>query len=309
MRGSAPRSPHRPADPRWTRCRRSAPAPLATHDRSSHTNTDRASRPRSPERKRRERTGYSASCRPRRTVAIVACGAVHDGVRAMGASNHGGCGVVLVRTRSSHPWALGRRHPWRRMVLTNTTPHPPLTSLHRSIEGSLNARLRAFILCRTKASYPDVEVTADRCGGASGAMDGPGRATTDGSSDPVAPISRYQPARYHSTMHAIFRNTSWHRRSRLHVIGSPGSALGSCGWWRGCRCACNSRWVARSVRWVIVSRARVGTLRLPTSRCVFRNWTPPRATRWCARSLRPQVSGRSRPRSPGSATLRACASA
>jgi len=32
------------------------------------------------------------------------------------------------------------------MVLTNTNPHPPLPSLRRSIEGSLNARLRAFIV-------------------------------------------------------------------------------------------------------------------------------------------------------------------
>ena len=57
-----------------------------------------------------------------------------------GASVHGGCGFVLVRTRSSRPWSLGRRHPWPRMVLTNPNPHPPRSSLRRSIEGSLNAR-------------------------------------------------------------------------------------------------------------------------------------------------------------------------
>ena len=84
------------------------------------------------------------------------CGELQRAVAALsdevaGASIHGGCGVVLVRARSSRPWSLSRRHPCRRMVLTNTTPHPPRSSLHRSIEGPLNARRARSSSLRTKA--------------------------------------------------------------------------------------------------------------------------------------------------------------
>ena len=34
-----------------------------------------------------------------------------DSALKIGASGHGGCGVVLVRTRSSRPWSLSRRQP------------------------------------------------------------------------------------------------------------------------------------------------------------------------------------------------------
>ena len=39
--------------------------------------------------------------------------------------NRGGCGGGLRRTRSSHPWTLASRHPWRETVRRNPPPQPP----------------------------------------------------------------------------------------------------------------------------------------------------------------------------------------
>ena len=86
-----------------------------------------------------------------------------------------------------------------------TRPHTRLdrVSVARS-KVSLNARIarvhpkssRASSLMNEVVDVRTLKVTADRCGGASGAMDGPGRATRDGSSVPGAPISRHPPRRY-----------------------------------------------------------------------------------------------------------------
>ena len=56
-------------------------------------------------------------------------GALTDPVgRCLAMTNPGGSGGVSRRTRSSHPWSLDRRHPWRLTVRRNTPPLPPVVA-------------------------------------------------------------------------------------------------------------------------------------------------------------------------------------
>ncbi len=135
----------------------------------------------------------------------------------------GGCGYRRLwdcRSRSSRPWSLGRRHPCRRMVLTRRSyirlvsptrldgPHqhePTSASIESaSLEREFDERAqqRAFIFEERRRRVRMWKVTADRCAGASVAMDGHGRAPTDGSS---VPRSTDQPSPARSQWHPFER--------------------------------------------------------------------------------------------------------
>ena len=129
---------------------------------------------------------------------------------------------MLRRTRSSHPWALPTRHPWRVTVRCNTPPPPPdvayppcietrcLTPLVRcaSLRSARCARTDAlrvvtWIGCPSAAhsvstSIPErsgtvefIRVAEVRCAGPSRAMDGAWGAPMDGSSVSGAPNLRH----------------------------------------------------------------------------------------------------------------------
>ena len=55
----------------------------------------------------------------------------------------GGGGYVLRRTRSSHPWSLRARHPWRARVLRNTYPPPPRIMSPSTVSGEFERALCA----------------------------------------------------------------------------------------------------------------------------------------------------------------------
>ena len=132
----------------------------------------------------------------------------------MWCANHGGGGGVLRRTRSSHPWALSTRHPWRVTVRCNTPTPPPEVACPPCIKTSCPlrgnrriapCRLDEFSFLRTlqlntavSTSIPEpsrnvecMRVADARCTGPSRAMDGAWRAPRDGSSVSGAPTIRH----------------------------------------------------------------------------------------------------------------------
>ena len=130
----------------------------------------------------------------------------------------GGCGYGSLRTRSSRRWSLGRRHPWRRMVLSNPNPHPPRSVSIARTRVAMTRRRAAFDPSERRQRIRMWKVTADRCAGASVAMDGHGRAPTD---DFEHPRSTDQPSPTRSQWHPFRRNSD--RRKRLRLIARSGN--------------------------------------------------------------------------------------